>query len=310
MEYEKKFLTFSEQADLLIQRGLKADREILIQHLQSVSYYRISAYVRPFRQKSSPNDPIREDLVPGTTFDDIWSRYVFDRRLRLLVMDAIERIEVDIRTNLTYLHAEKHGPFGYADDTGTLPNVQSEEDRERLLEALKEPLAKSKPHEDFVKHFKTKYGSHHRSLPIWAACEVMTFGHLLTFYRASHRDIQKIVARRYKLSDIVFESWLVTLNMVRNVCAHHGRLWNRELGVKPMVPNKDHQWRHGVGASAQPLPDNRVFIVLTMLKFCLNLISPDSQWGQGLKGLLNEFPKIPLRSMGFIDQWESHVLWK
>lgn len=106
MKYAKAALTFEQQAGKLLGRGLVADRSALINRLKAVNYYRLSGYLYPFR---NPDDTFRS----GTTLDAVWQRYTFDRQLRLLALDGIERVEVCVRTALVYHHAHKHGPFGY-----------------------------------------------------------------------------------------------------------------------------------------------------------------------------------------------------
>lgn len=133
LNFTKPFLTYEQQADRLIHLGLTGDRAKTIERLQSVSYYRLSGYWYPDRQLDPVNPKQKlSEFFPNASIDVVWDRYVFDRRLRLLVMDAIERIEVDARNRLAYLHASKQGPFGYADDLSTLPNL-SHLDRSRFL---------------------------------------------------------------------------------------------------------------------------------------------------------------------------------
>ena len=94
MEFVKPPLSYADQAALLIERGLVvSDPNVLMRQLEAVGYYRLCAYWHPFKQADS-------SFVPGTSFDAVWNRYVFDRQLRLAVMDAIERVEIAIRTAL------------------------------------------------------------------------------------------------------------------------------------------------------------------------------------------------------------------
>ncbi len=143
MEYKKPPLSFEDQADQLLARGMRGNRDIIVRQLQSVSYYRLSGYWYPFRQ---PDNTFKS----GLTFETVWKRYVFDRQLRILVMDALERIEVAIRTQLTYHHAHKHHAFGYAIDPSTLPGVQQFE-LNTFLERIKDEQFRSR--ETFVNHF-------------------------------------------------------------------------------------------------------------------------------------------------------------
>jgi abortive infection bacteriophage resistance protein len=311
LKFTKPFLTYEEQADQLIARGFQGSRATIIAHLQSVSYYRLSGYWYPFR-KNDPTRPGRklDEFSADATIEKVWDRYIFDRRLRLLVMDAIERIEVDARTRLAYLHSEKYGPFGYAEDPGTLPGLPFDE-RKRFLDFFRDQLAMN--NEDFVVHFRNKYGSDHNDLPIWMACELMTFGTLFTFYRGCETSLQKELADHFEIMPPVCRSWLQTLNTIRNICAHHARFWNRVLGVKPMIPNKDPKWRYEAatasGRQIISIPNDRIFSILTICRHCLDVITPGHRWTERLKNLLSEHPDVPRVGLGLIDDWEQHPLW-
>ncbi len=295
MKYTKPPLTFPEQADLLLSRGLQADRDDLIQKLQVVNYYRLSGYLYPFRE---PDDTYR----PGTTLEIVWSRYTFDRQLRLMVMDAIEWIEVAIRTQLAYHFAHSHDPFSYL-NPAKLPGLKTDE-YDKWLKELREEILRSK--EPFVTHFREKYGDSHSDLPIWMVAEVMSFGKVLTMFRGVSPDLQKKIASEYSIPDEVMRSWLLALNTIRNICAHHGRLWNRELGNKPKMPNirKYPEWHQPVA-----IGNNRIFGILTILHYLLRKISPLSLWHNRLITLLNSYPSIPKKDMGFPENWEQSHLW-
>jgi len=295
MKYEKP-LYFEQQADKLIQRGLVADRDFLIDRLKNVNYYRLSGYLYPYRQA---DDTYR----PGTTFECVWSHYTFDRRLRLIVMDAIERVEVSVRTQLIYCLAHNSGAFGYA-KREALSNLEAEE-YTRWIEEIKKEADHSR--ELFVEHFKIKYGDSHTFLPLWMVGEIMSFGCMLTMYRGTADDIKKEIAAYYSVPDEVLTSWLKTINVIRNICAHHGRLWNRELGFKPRIPkkNKYPEWHEPVA-----IPQNRIFAVLTILRYLLRIMAPRSKWKERLFELLDEYPDISRSSMGFLDNWKNSPLWK
>ena len=226
MKYMKAPLSFPDQADMLRQRGLVADRATLIERLKAVNYYRLSAYWYTFRDRRATD----ERLHPGTTLDTVWRRYVFDRHLRLLVIDAIERVEIAVRTQLVNRHVCAHGPFGYL-DRANLPGMNAFIHKD-LLDRIRKETDHSK--EDFVGHYFGKYTSE-VDLPLWMACELMTFGNMLTIFRHVEKAIKQDIAAEYGVADKVLESWLLTLNYVRNICAHHARLWNRGLG-KPAPP--------------------------------------------------------------------------
>ncbi|MEW6236418.1 MAG: Abi family protein [Candidatus Omnitrophota bacterium] len=297
MIYIKPPLSFEKQADLLLSRGMQGDREIMIYRLQSVNYYRLSGYWYPYR---NPDDSFKS----GLTFDTVWNRYVFDRHLRILIMDAIERIEIAVRTQIAYHHAHRYGAFCYADDPNSMPQLDTQK-YSLFLQRVKDEIDRSR--ETFVDHFYKKYGDSHTFLPIWMATEVMTFGSVLSFFRGMDCTIQKDISKFFGVPDAVFDSWLLTLNVIRNICAHHGRLWNRELGIKPKLPylNKNPLWNF-----SKPVPNNRIFIVLTICQYCLNRIAPQSHWSNRMFSLLKDFPNIPLVSMGFPKNWEQCPIWR
>ena len=323
LKYTKPPLTFEEQADLLIQRGLVVqNRQGLIEKLRVVNYYRLSAYWIPFRQ---PNETLR----PATTLELVWNRYTFDRQLRLLVMDAVERVEVAFRTRMAELHASKHGAFGYLDRATFSPNtnlssaVKSHVKR-FLRNILPCALAKQKglmdshdefvlrlrkiaseSKEEFVRHFFSRYSSE-ADLPVWMAVEIMTLGNVLSMFQRFPREDKKTLAGVFGVIPPVMESWLLTLNYVRNICAHHSRLWNRTLAIRPFIPHKKHgqEWHAPVAVA-----NDKIFGVLTILMFLLKRIAPQSRWADRLKDLMARYPDIPLAEMGFPANWKDCPIW-
>jgi abortive infection bacteriophage resistance protein len=216
MRYVKPPLTFEQQADLLIQRGMFGDRDVMVSRLSVVNYYRLSGYWHTFKD-------INGCFAPGTFFEEVWNRYVFDRRLRLLVIDSIERIEVAVRARLAYEHAHAYGPFAYAEDSAALPKLTSAR-RATFLAHVKEEASRSR--ETFVDHFFNKYGNFHQNLPVWEATEIMAFGTLLTFFNGSPRHVKKAVASQFGMPHQVLGSWLLTLNAVGRTA-----LQSRTVGV-------------------------------------------------------------------------------
>lgn len=299
MKYSKQALSFDEQAGKLIARGLEANRAELISRLEAVNYYRLSAYWYTFR---IPNDP-DDRLVPGTTLQQVWDRYVFDRQLRLLVMDAIERVEVAIRTQVVNRHVMKYGPFGYL-DRKTLPTIRVEDHR-MFMDRIRKEAQCSR--EDFVRHYFGKY-THEHELPLWMACELMTFGGSLTLFRHVPTEIKQDIAKGLGIADKVIESWLITLNFVRNICAHHGRLWNRGMGNKaPAIPrpHKHPHWHTPVAVGS-----DRIFGVATILYYLMTRVAPQSRWRTRLTDLFAKHPDVPLRFMGFPENWMDCPIWK
>lgn len=303
MKYNKPALTFHDQANLLISRGLIVNNPLELEtYLQNTNYYRLSGYWYIFKTV----DPVsgNEIFKPGTTFTMIQERYEFDRRLRLLIMDAIERIEVAIfRTRMVEIHSMQYGPFGYSQFNNYNPKF-TQADFQKLMTDISEDELRSR--EEFINRYRTKYSSE-KYLPFWMVTELMSFGQLLTLYRNQDFTLKKILASQFNLYSMVLDSWLLTLNYIRNCCAHHARLWNRPLPLRVKLPDKkqDSRWYSPV-----QIPNNNIFSILTLILYLLNFILPINPWNNSIQQLFAAFPMIPLHSMGFPNNWQGSPLWK
>jgi len=298
MRYNKPPLSFPAQAELLLSRGLEADRAELIRRLEQVSYYRLSSYLYPFRQ------PASNQFAAGTTLDTVWDRYVFDRQLRVCVIDAVERIEVAIKTKLTNELSLRHGPFAHI-DRAHLPNIDYDKHR-TLMQKLER--AEDRSSEPFVSHFRRKYTSE-TALPLWMVSEIMDYGCMLTLFRGCEASVKQEIARPYGISDRVLESWLVAINTLRNLCAHHGRLWDRRHGTAVMIPRpRNHpQWHDPVAVGSNP---NNNFAQFTVLRYLLSYIAPQSAWSRRLESLwTDKHPDVPITKMGFPANWKYCSIW-
>lgn len=299
----KPALTFEQQAQKLINRGLIApSQETLISYLKSVNYYRLSAYWYTFKTLDPQTN--EEFFVPHTNLETIWERYVFDRNLRLLIMDAIEHIEVTIfRTRMVELFTVLYGPFGYIDRQNFNPSF-SVKNHTNLLNDLNKSVLRSK--EEFVERYRKKY-SDEPYLPLWMAAEIMSFGQLYTFFRNLHRSEKQVLSKQFDLYPPVFESWLHTLNFIRNTCAHHNRLWNREIPIRPLIPNKKHnpEWHTELAYDHK-----RLFTTLTLIQYLLQKIDSTNTWKDRLFSLIANYPNIPIHWMGFPENWKTSLIWK
>lgn len=297
-KYTKPPLTIDEQLGLLKSRGLiVTDDQFAMHILANVSYYRLTAYLYPFRRKDGS-----DMFVQGTSIEKVWTYYRFDRKMRFMLIDAIERIEVAVKALLANHFTLSYGAFGYNDTANFAANVRIDKHSE-MIDFIRSETDRSK--EDFVLHFKNKYDTA-KGLPLWMATEVMTFGNMLTFFKLMKKQDKQAVARQFGVSEQVFESWLLSLNYIRNVCAHHGRIWNRKLAVSPQLPKKLPEWHE----TKYPVTQSRIYSILSISRFLLRTIVPQSKWTDRLKKLLADFPEIPRNSMGIPDGFENSSLWK
>lgn len=296
MKYTKPPLTISDQIKLLESRGLIiSDKNKAEKYLSNISYYRLSAYMYPFK------DLAENKFVNETTFEKVLDLYLFDRELRLLVFDAIERIEVAFRTQLIYQPAMSGGAFWFEDESYF-------DDKARHLEHLRK-LDKEvdDSYEVFINHFFNKYDEN-ETPPVWMSFEVVSFAVLSKFYQnLKFSDFKKSIARHFGLNNPkILQSWIRSLTYVRNICAHHARLWNRTLTNKPTIlqtPSK--QW------IADAVPNNeKIYYFLCCLLYLLREINPETRFVEKLKILISKYPNTPLDAMGFPENWESEKFWQ
>ncbi|MCD4781167.1 MAG: Abi family protein [Candidatus Omnitrophica bacterium] len=292
MKYTKQPLTYEEQLENLISRGLIVkDKSFAISVLNRVSYYRLSAYCIPFQ---SPKDHFKKN----TTFQNIYDLYRFDHDLRMIVFDALERIEIAVRTSMTYYLAHKFSAFGYLEKG----NFHNSFNHENWLAVIEEEIRRSR--EIFIEHYKDKYAES-KHFPIWMASEVFSFGRLSQLFSGLHYKDQKEIAKIYNVPRDVFRSWMHTLVYSRNLCAHHSRLWNRILAIKPTFPQKSSQWN-----SLFPIDNSKSIALFTIIHFLLSEIGSTFSCKEKLVQLLEQSSFVDPKAMGFPDNWQEHKIWQ
>lgn len=293
-----------EQLLILKGRGLVIDDEERVLHyLSTISYYRFSAYTRFYYQCDLPEHRFKA----GVRFQQVLDLYIFDRRLRLLFLDAIERIEVALRAELTNCLAQNYGPHGYL----TEDVFHSKFDLSKTTASLKKTMAKSDA-ETFVQHYRSNYRNSPEEPPIWMACELLTFGEVShLFANLKHPTDTQWFEGAFGFKYPVLQSWFRSLSDLRNVCAHHGRLWNREFGSRPCrpkeIPAHWPQLPQVVGTRIDP--QRRLYLQIIVILGLLEKISPHSTWKTRLLELFHEFGEFPKQAMGFPDGWELESFW-
>ena len=303
MNYLKPPLTFKQQAELLISRGLcDVDKKTLEQYLKKVNYYRLSGYLFAFKEFNPKTG--EERFRHGTSFLIIQKQYDFDRRLRLLLMSAIERIEIAFfRTRLVEKHTLAYGPFGYTVYQNYNQNFRQSEFLKLISEISQD---EDRSYEEFINRYRRKYTSE-KFLPFWMAAEIMSFGQLFTLYKNTDHGLKKRMAAELGVYPPVLDSWLHSLNYVRNSCAQHVRLWNRQLAIAPKLPNlqDNPNWHDPV-----TLNNRRIFSVLTVIHYILTKFGFGVDWKESLNTLINDYPELPTKLMGFPSNWTEFQIWK
>jgi abortive infection bacteriophage resistance protein len=296
--FNKPPLSLPDQLDLLVSRGLTvSDPNNALHYLAHIGYYRLSGYALPFQIGGDGDN--RHNFKPNVTFEDVLARYVFDRKLRLLVIDALERIEISVRAALSNTIANKYGAHWYLN-----PNLfASTFDHIGFIEDIKQQighdLENNKRRDIYIEHYYNTYSTPDMP-PSWMVFESITFGTIS--FACKNLACPEFVnlCRDFALPQPVFTSWLHSLNYIRNICAHHGRLWNRECRIKPMI---------AYAFKVDLTPNVRLYAQLVVMQILMAKIAPDNHWAQKLRNLLTEHPAIPLKNMGFPINWRSRKIW-
>ncbi|MGO4248067.1 Abi family protein [Micrococcaceae bacterium Sec5.1] len=331
MTYQKPHLQYSELRATLSRRGMDVgDRSTAETTLRTIGYSRLKAYTYPFRvplpsasEQETPYQMRGKDFFPGTCLEHASALYKFDQNLRRICLDGLQDLEISFRAAIAHTLG-KRSQFAHLNaahlDTGacTALDIEGKAGWDHWLKTYREARTQGKE-EDFVAHHLIKYGN---DLPIWLTTEILTFGSLVRLFSLLVDSDKTAVARYFGVTDgRRFHKWLLAMNGLRNVCAHHHRLWNRILTYELKVPSAT------VGpelAHLSALPrEKRLYDALALLSYLLKSRDSGSQWPATLRTQLKKFPKAsellteeghPVLdmeySMGCPKGWETLPLWQ
>jgi abortive infection bacteriophage resistance protein len=288
-----------EQIALLQSRNMSfADIANAPHFLANISYYRLKGYWWEMQDNN-----IAHHFRDGSIFEDVVDLYNFDRHFRLIVFNAIERIEIALRTKLIYHLSLTNGSEWYLN-----PSLfDKQKEYAAFISKVYQDMGRSSE-EFIVKHFENHPAEHPES---WKALEVLTLGTLSKLYQNLKHQLpeKNEIAKEFGLYNQKYlVSWLLTITVLRNIIAHHGRLWNR------VVINK-YDWPSNTPKQILTyVPDNnqrrKIFPILTAILYLNNKISPGHHLKEELIDLFNKYPKVPLRKMGFPTNWQNEPTWK
>ncbi len=284
MKESKPFKSLEEQVVLLRERGLIIeDKEHAIDILKQVNYYRLSGYTLSFRNQDVFN--------PGIRIEDIMQLYYFDSELRSALMYVLDAVEVAFRTHIAYQHSKVYGPLGYEEGHG-FENATYHDSF--LQEFTKITGYDKKGNDAFVKHHREDYAS---SFPIWVAVELISFGTLSKLYNNLEYPIRKEIAKEYYgIPTEYIQNWLRGLVIVRNICAHRGRLYNRPIANKPRLSKQDNRL---------DIRNDRVFVYIFILK---KIVIDEQVWHtfiNQLESSIVKYPFVKLEYLGFPKNWRD-----
>lgn len=287
--------TFKEQLEILKSRNMIIENEDeCLKILSRTNYYRLTAYALQCKVNDDYNNKI--------SFNEMYQIYMFDKKLRNLIMEILEGIEVSLRTYMAYSLAMKYGPEAHEkeevfDDLNSYKGYFNAQ--RKYVKGLKDEISSSiysRRRELFIKHYKNEYDGH---FPIWVIVEVLSFGVLSRMYSNLKTDDKKIIARGgFNTSESLLSGWVDNLSTMRNTCAHYGRLYNKKF-----TPISIH-YRY----KKFNLINNGLFVYILAIK---ELTLNKQEWiafRTGLESLVDEYEEyIDLKLIDFPDNWKEII---
>jgi abortive infection bacteriophage resistance protein len=299
--------SIADQISLLKQRGMLFKNEREAYHfLSNISYYRLKGYWWDMQ-----DDFTLHTLKPNSYFEDVFDRYNFDRHLRIILFDAIERIEIALRTKMIYYLSLSHGSLWYLNanlfEQTILPTNPSVSIYQNIIQELQKEFNRS--HEIFIKDQKNRYKG--QDADAWKIMEVASMGTLSKFYKILKHQLPEkaIIAQEMGLNlHNELSSWLEGITYVRNIVAHHSRLWSRNLVKVPIekINNPNLPWFKN---PLLPVQKKKPFLIISTMLFLCNKVIPNHQIKDRIIELIGENPNIPIYKLGFLNNWEQQPIW-
>ena len=272
-----------------------SDEEKAQHYLSHIGYYRLSAYMYPLL--SIPKE--QHLFKRGVSFGKVMMLYRFDKKLRLLLFNEIEKIEVAVRCVIVNFGTEMTGnPFWMTDAN----NFSNPSKFNRSIRLIEDELNHTK--EDFINHFKETYTNQYP--PSWMLTEILPFGVITNIYsNIKNKKIKKRIAQSFGLQVAPFESWLTIITVTRNSCCHHARVWNRVFSIRATMPIR--MSRPWITLPTDPL---KVYFDMCIIKYFLDIISPNNDMLDKMNRLFFTFPEVDMVALGFPSGWENEPLWQ
>ena len=277
--------TPSEQIKKLKERGcIIEDEELALETLKYINYYRLSNYFVPFSVS-------KRKYEEGTTFEKILRIYEMDRKLRSILLAALEEVEITLRAAISNYHALKYGALGYQN-----PSTFDRSHNHQGFMSRINYLIESNEEREFVKHYNK---AHDGKFPLWVVMELFSFGTLAFFFKDMHTVDKKSLANGFfHCSPSELDNWLFCLNELRNYCAHFNRLYGNHFPVMPKTPN-----------NFEPELENDVFGYIIVLK---QLYHDKDNWNERVVKPISRLLKknsdsARLSDLGFPEGWETLI---
>jgi len=293
-------ITIAQQIQQLKNRGMLFQNEITASDfLSNISYYRLKGYWWDMQ-----SDSVNHNFQPNSSFETVLERYNFDRHLRLILFDAIERIEIALRTKMIYHMSLSYGALWYLDCNLFVDTVKHLEHIDHINREF------DYSQEIFIKDHKRRFPN--TAAESWKTLEVVSMGTLSKLYKNINHQLPEktVIAKEFGLHlHSELSSWLEALVYARNIIAHHSRLWSRNMVKRPIdaIATPMDNWL------ATPLTDvqkKKPFLIITTLVYLSNKVTPGHHIKAKILELINDNPNVPIYKLGFLNHWNTQPIWQ
>lgn len=297
-KYNKTPFNNIECIELLKERGLTIENNDRVsKYLDTIGYYRLSGYMYHLQDKTNDSK-----FKVDTTFGNIIDLYKFDKALRAIVLEYIERIEICLKSKISNKYSLKYGFFWYLDSKLFADYT--------VFESIKNEIATTfeNPQERFLISFKSKYNDEVFP-PSNMALEILTFGKTSKLFKGlADIDLKKEIAKEFGQASSTLASWFVYINNVRNLCAHHSRLWNKKVTAdRPIIPKRDiYKFNGSIPSSADF--NTTFYCIAAIMHRILKSFNPDNSFTAKITDLVGTYD-IDVKLMGFPDDWKTNAIW-
>lgn len=297
MKYSKTPQTPEQHCAILKERGLVIhNEERAIKYLKNVGYFRLTGYM--FHLQSKDGLHLFEKQ---TSIDDVISLYQFDKELRSVVSEYLERIEICLRAKLTDKYSSRYGFFWYS-------NFELFEDKS-IFDTINKEICDTfdDPKEAYLKKFKLKYTAEEIP-PSTMALEILSLGKLARLYKGlKNQDGKFEIANEFNLPSKTLASWFIYLANVRNICAHHSRLWNKRITAdRPIFPKREKYRFTGENVDDS---NTTLYGVISIIDKLLRSFNPHNGFAEKIERLINVYD-VDCQLMGFPVNWKETANWR
>lgn len=302
--FDKVAFTKQQQLDQLKERGLHfASESLALKYLAHISYYRLGEYWYVMQA-----DKEEHIFKPNSKFEDVVALYNFDAELRLLLFEVIEKIEISLRTKLIYHLSHEIDPWWFQNFALFTDSMALT----KTLANLEEEISRTK--DKTIKNHLKKHKDDKRFPPSWKSLEQTSFGVLSKLYgnlKPTVKSKDKIAQEYGAVNHTYLPSWLQSIAQIRNYCAHHSRLWNRNLpGTVKLLPKPPNNWIREQENVPKQHEFSKLYVHMCLMKYLLNTIQPNNVFTSNLDGLFIKYPNVDPNALGMKPDWKNEPLWQ